>query len=77
MMQTNWSVRECRRIHLFLLTTTEQMRGQCFAAAEAEFGRVDSAIEDQGGNSVHLAPIDAGKRTDQRRHREKSLATAV
>ena len=52
-MQTNWSARECRRVHLFLLTTTEQARGQCYAAAETEFGGIDSAIEDQGGDSVH------------------------
>jgi hypothetical protein len=52
-MQTNWSVRECRRVHLFLLTTTEQTRGQCCAAAETKFGRIDSAIKDQGGDSVH------------------------
>jgi hypothetical protein len=54
MMQKNWSVHECRRVDL--LTITEQTRGQCFAAAETKFGRIDSAIEDQGGDSVHQRP---------------------
>jgi hypothetical protein len=35
------------------LTTTEQTRGQCYAAAETKFGGIDSAIEDQGGDSMH------------------------